>query len=397
MSGVLELTRSGARRVLHLLEGQPVAFASTVPGDGLASLLVQAAGVPAERAREWVATEAPGVDVLDARVASGDLTEEAAQATWRAWLSHGVCAPLEWATGTWVFRREAGLRPGCVDPTLLPGVTALGVLRGSLDRLVPGPLALAEAQERAAPLHPGPRHEQLAGELDVPPALADAIARGAMLAPLVAPGRPDAQALARLVWLLVRLRVVSSGGGPVPADLLVRLLDAGKGEPPALPPRPAPSRPASVAPQKPRRARRKRKPRASATPRTAPAPRTDAPPLNAVVTMLRVDHDARLGRDHYRFLGVREDENRDRIQQAIARLGERWRDALADPRIDERSRTTAEHLLAQLAQVERDLGDASKQAEYDARIGLVRSPFALDASADDPLLATMEFEVEEAR
>lgn len=113
--------------------------------------------------------------------------------------------------------------------------------------------------------------------------------------------------------------------------------------------------------------------------------------------MLRVDRDARLHRDHYRFLGVREDESQDRMEQAITRLEGRWRDALKDPRIDAHSRETATQLLAQLEGVARDLRDPTLQAVYDAGIGVIRAPFALDPDADDPLLATMEFEAEVTR
>ena len=385
---MLEVSRAGARRVLHLLEGDPVAFSSTVPGDGLASILVQAAGLSAERAREWVDTEAPGVDVLDARIASGDLTPEAAQATWRAWLTHGVRAPLEWSGGVWVFRREPALTAGCVDPALLPGVTSLGTLRGSLDALVPADVALADARERAAPLHPGPRHDHLAPELGLPPALAHAIAAGGLLDPLVRADHPASIEIARLVWLLVRLRVVSSGGGPAPADLLVQLLGAGRGPPATLAARAAPA---------PRAARPGASTLPRGMPRATPQPPAGGPSPNAVVTMLRVDRDTRLGRDPHRFLGVKVGDGDDRIALAVQRLGARWRDAHRDPRIDAEARATAEALLDQLEGVAREMQDPDRRAALESRLAPPASPFALDPDLDDPLLQTVEFEVEETR
>jgi len=393
VSGVLAVTRAGVQRVLHLLDGAPVAFSSTVPGDSLASILVEAAGLSAKRAREWVDADTSGTDLLDARVAAGELSPAAAQAAWRAWLTHGIRAPLEWGSGVWIFRREERLRAGCVDPLLLPGVTSLGTLRASLDALVPADVALADARERAAPLHPGTRFDQLVHDLDLPDGLGRVIATGGQLGPLVGEDRTDALLLARLVWLLVRLRVVSSGGAPAPADLLVQLLAAGRTDPPPLEP---PPKPTPHAPPPARKARKKRR-RTSRGPRTKGPNAGPEPTLNAVITMLRVDRDSRLGRDHYRFLGVREDEARDRMEQAIKRLGLRWKDALRDPRVDADSRETATQLLKQLDTVAEDLRDAQQQAAYDARIGLVRSPFALDPEADDPLLASMEFEGEETR
>ncbi|MEC7948348.1 MAG: hypothetical protein VX265_12345 [Myxococcota bacterium] len=400
LSGQLVVSRDGHRRTLHLVEGDPVAFSSTVPGEGIASALVDAAGVSSATADAWVKAASPPVSVLDDRLSAGDLSPEATRATWRAWLGHGVRAPLAWQDGIWVFRQTEGLRSGGVDPSLLPGVKALEVLRQVLPDLVSGPHALAEARERAAAVQPGPRHAQLASEVPLPADLQAVLACGGLLAPLVEGPDPDAVAMARLVWFLARLRIVTPSGAPESDDTLERLRAAGQGEPPALQPRPAaPARRSGALPRPEpaesatrRSGTRKRRRRRTAR---GGAAAVERPKLTAVVTMLRVDHGSRLDNDHYRFLGVTFDDEPARIRKAIRRLGRRWQDALEDPRLDTDSQGLATELLARLELVREDLGDADRKAAYDDRIGVVKTSFEIDTTKHDPWLDNITYDTQD--
>ena len=319
LSGVLEVTHADATRRLHFLAGDPIAFHSTAAEDDMASLLVEAGDVEPETAREWTIAE-PSVSMLDARIASGELDPDAARATWQAWIARGVVAPLDRVDGTWVFWHHDRLRPGSVDPDLLPGVSTLDSLCRNPAAVVAGRVALAEAEDRESPLRRGPRHADLSAGLELPERLRVAIETEGELAAMVLGGDAAALDVARLVWILVRLGVIAPDEGIEVKDLLDELRAAGNADPAGPVPPPAASRDA------------------------------EPPPLDPDARPPRGDPDSRDAApvDPVRFLGLAGVQGREGIGGAIERLGQRWREAAADPDADPSQRAAAELLLQQV-------------------------------------------------
>jgi len=288
-------------------------------------------GLEPETARARTAAE-PSSVLLDRLQAEGTLDADTAQSVWRAWLGRGVVAPLDRVDGSWLFRHHADLQARRVDRALLPGVCTLAALRAALDVVVPLRVALAEAEDRESALAPGARHGVFASSLELPPALARAIENGGALAPLVAGEGPEAFETARLVWMLVRLGVVTPDPGIPAVDLLDTLRAAGSGDPPGLP------APLSGGP----------------TPPAVPhAP--DARPPRAELT-----EAARAGADPVRFLGLPGDAGETGIVGTVERLGQRWSAAAADPDAAPAERAAAELLLGEVRKARAHLEGAER-------------------------------------
>ena len=104
----------------------------------------------------------------------------------------GVVAPLDRVDGTWVFWHHDRLRPGSVDPDLLPGVSTLDSLCRNPAAVVAGRVAISRGRRQGEPLRRGPRHADLSAGLELPERLRVAIETEGELAAMV---RGDAAVL----------------------------------------------------------------------------------------------------------------------------------------------------------------------------------------------------------
>jgi hypothetical protein len=351
LSGTVTVRHKSERRRLLLLRGDPIALRSNAKGDGVGGFLVRVGKIKSSSVRRWMAKDRSSADVLDDREASGDLTAAQARAVWRARLRHGLLGPLHWADGTWEFRRAVGMPGSRIDGVLLPGVNTLRVVQAGVSSHFDEKSALQHARSWDTPLRRGRRYENLMPHLSVPTAVLSAISGGRIPAEVVERSKASAGKVAQLFWLLEQLEVVVPALGADPIDLGAVLAATGRGTPLAPPQDDEPSQGAR-------------------------------PSAATMAQMVEGDRKTRMGKDHYRFLGVETADPSERLHDAIRLLEGRWVAAARDDRLTGAIQAQARELLGHLDQVMTDLSTDETRKTYDTSIGI------------DPMLAAMGLTLE---
>jgi len=278
----------------------------------------------------------------------------------------GVGAALSWATGDWVFQPMPGASVH-VDPDLQPR-TSLAELWHSVLKTIPASEAMVAVSERGDDIiEPGPDladcfplFEALA-PLD---GLVETLGEGATVDSLFRAFPDDGPDLARMVWML------EAAGLFDPDDIAyietVRgLMDVQTyDEPPSI--SLIGKSPSAVSRAS---ARRTREPRPRRTPR--PAPQN---PSRDLAGILKAEHDRRMGRDYYGFLGVAANAPQLLVNRLCKRYLQRWRSASSNGSLPQEAQALAQELFAAITQVSDVLTEPARREDYDQLLARGAAP-----------------------
>jgi len=285
----------------------------------------------------------------------------------------GVGAALSWATGDWVFQPMT-VAAANVDPSLLPR-TALAELWHSVLKTIPASEAMVAVSERGDELiEPGPELEacfplfEALAPLD---RLVEALGEGASIDSLFRAFPDQGPDLARMVWMLEAAGLFDPEDTSY-LETVRELMDVQQydespsismvGKTPS-----AVSRSSVVRRSSAREPREPRAPRR--TPRVAPQN-----PSQDLAGILKAEHDRRMGRDYYGFLGVAANAPQLLVNRLCKRYLQRWRSASSNGSLPQEAQTLAQELFAAISQIAEVLTEPASREEYDQLLARGAAP-----------------------
>ncbi|MBM4380126.1 MAG: DnaJ domain-containing protein [Deltaproteobacteria bacterium] len=138
--GILVIANGEAVRRLFLLQGAPVAFESSVPGEDFAAHLEREGLMPGPEARRLASLRGLGTWELALKVVRGPLPADAFRPAWSAWVRARAASLVGTRKGRAAFYAGAGFR-GAVDEAAFPALAP--VLDGARQRLTAKQFSLA--------------------------------------------------------------------------------------------------------------------------------------------------------------------------------------------------------------------------------------------------------------
>jgi hypothetical protein len=343
-SGVLRVRLGPRNRWLYFLQGRPVLYRSDLPGDQFDHAAIDAGllnQIRIDELRELCATD--GRTLEEVAVTEGDVTwDELAEFSANR-LRLGLGSPLSLSSGEWNFEPRPQLKLDRVDPALLPAVKALeAVWRGvrhnvDLDEVLP-----TMTDTSGGRWQPGPdlKRRFEAMEVEAPlDRLIEVVGEGATVDELFGAIQDTSGHLIRLLWLMEAVGLLRREGRPCSDDLGRRL-----------------SRAATRSAQGKKRKRKKKSRGGEGAPQ-----------------IIARDHETRMGRDFYGFLGIDVDSEGAVVDRACKLLVQRWR-PLEGEKLASTDREHLGQLLRGVQLVWQTLMDPLKRAEYDDRLILGQAP-----------------------
>ena len=375
-TGLLEI-RSGRRwRRIHLIEGRPALFSSSVAGERLSRSLEEAGLIDRGVLRGLGASELDE-DGLARALITGKHIDAAEMRRQRArLLERGLGAALSWDSGSWTFDDHAAHLGGHYDPSLLPPVSLPAAVWAAVKTVVHMEQVIGEVSDAAAgPLEPTDGLGQRVASLELSGPLAD-LARhldpkGTALDELFRRLPDRSGHLVVLLWLLEAVGAIERPGRPLDEEQasLARGTDlpdqpiAAEPEPEAAAPKPPPS-----APKPPPSAPKPPPPQAS-TPRPA-----RSMSVRKLSELIKADHKHRVGKDFYAFLDLPPGARLLDIESTAAQLMGPWEQAAKGAGVASDIEALASDLVAGARLVLATLSDKRKRREYDKRHGAGNPP-----------------------
>ncbi len=338
-SGVLRVRFGPRNRWLYFLQGRPVLYRSDLPGDQFDHAAIDAGLLTQLRIDELRASLQDGQTLEEAAVISGDVTWEQLGEFASSRLRLGLGSPLAMGSGEWSFEPRPGLKLDRIDPALLPSIQPLEALwRGvrhnvDLDEVLPTMTDTTGGQWTPHSDLPR-RFASMAVEAPLD-RLVEVVGAGATVDRLFGELQDTSGHLIRLLWFLEAAGLLRREGREYPDELGRRISRAAT----------------RVAKGKKRKPRRKRTP-----------VNTDAS------AMLNRDHEARMGRDFYGFLGVEINAESAVVDRACKLLVQRWRPIEGEAGLAFEDRERLGQLLRGVQLVWQTLMDPLRRAEYDERL-----------------------------
>jgi tetratricopeptide (TPR) repeat protein len=283
----------------------------------------------------------------------------------------GVAAALSWATGDWTFQPYTGVED-IVDPALRADSTLAEIWRSVLVNFPASEAMPAMAERAAAPLEPGMGLGEcfpgfgVEAPLDrLPRELGDGTTVEALFQAF-----PDAGGdLARAIWLLDEAGLLDPQDATY-TRALRELLDVREIEdaPSVSISLPAPSsvvrrvESRRVLESRPVEGRSSEGRAAQQRSGEAPASKN---PSRDLAGILLAEHERRMGRDYYGFLGVASNAPQLLVNRLCKRYLQRWRSASANRSLPEEARILAADLFNAVQQISDVLTDPARREEYD--------------------------------
>lgn len=305
----------------------------------------------------------------------------------------GVGAPLTWTRGSWIFQPDVEPPEGAT-PSSTPIMTSL--LRGVLDHVDSHAALPIVVDPQAGSFSPTPELMQnlIVLPLDEPIApMLLAVAAGESLQNLSTQFPGHWNTLLLLLWFLEAVDLLRRDSGARP-ELSLELEPRTVHQPErasrhrkigeaqrALARSTAEARsvhaageaqPVTITTEQPTEAPHTPQSAASDAPRQradAPKPKRrdpEATRMREIARSIRADHDKRMGRNLYGFLGLPRSVGAGQIEQAIARFERRWAPYSEHKRMPRRGREQAAELVKALHHAKDLLLDPQARASYDA-------------------------------
>lgn len=341
-SGVLRVRFGPRNRWLYFLQGRPVLYRSDLPGDQFDHAAIDAGLLTQMRIDALREGLPEGGSLEEAAVQAGDLSWDDLAEFAANRLRLGLGSPLSLASGEWHFEPRPELKLDRIDPALLPDVGPLEALwRGvrhnvDLDEVLP-----TMTDTSGGRWVPG---ENLARRFEAMRVgepldrLIEVVGEGATIDALFGSIQDTSGHLIRLLWLLEAVGLLRREGRPYQDDLGRRL-----------------SRAATRTAQGKKRKRKRTK------------------PTKDVAQQIARDHEARMGRDFYGFLGLTPDSDNEVVDRACKLLVQRWR-PLEKEELGTEDRERLGQLLRGVQLVWQTLMDPLRRSEYDDRLSSGHAP-----------------------
>jgi len=343
-SGVLRVRLGPRNRWLYFLQGRPVLYRSDLPGDQFDHAAIDAGLLTQIRIDALRKGLPAGASLEEAAVLAGDLSWDDLAEFSASRLRLGLGSPLALSSGEWSFEPRPELKLDRIDPALLPDISPLEALwRGvrhnvDLDEVLP--TMTDTSGGRWTPGENLARRFAAMGVKEPLDKLIDVVGDGATIDALFGSVQDTSGHLIRLLWLLEAVGLLRREGRPYQDDLGRRLSRAAT----------------RTAQGKGKKRKRKRK-----------------KPTKDAAQMISRDHEARMGRDFYGFLGLNPDSDNEVVDRACKLLVQRWR-PLEKEELETEDRERLGQLLRGVQLVWQTLMDPLRRSEYDDRLILGQAP-----------------------
>lgn len=381
-------------RVLYLIGGRPIHVTTTLPQETIAQTLASSGVVSPEKVQWMQGRLTEGEDLEEAMVMMGAIDAAQRETHQRFRLRMAVTAALRDNGAKWIFEASPRLRPVRIQPSLLPDFEPLNALLGGSGQLVDinsvvmslsqpgqGRLRATKAFEHCFPLFGVA--ENLRG-------LPAALQESSNFEDLFRRLSVDLAPLVQLLWVLESAGlVVREGQSDQQCPIRTSLLSAWNARPASLSPSAsAPSANTSQAPTATASSTTRRTAPPSTSPTSAVRSNTAAPISTtpgrtktartsrargrgrasvsraAILRMVATDHDHRMGKNPFVFLGVPEEADDEMVARAASRLARRWREAEHDDSLPEETRARAGELFVGVGYALKLIGDGRRRANY---------------------------------
>ena len=396
LSGRLLVRRMDGLRVLYMIGGQPIHVTTTLPQETAAQTLAGSGLVSAEKVQWMQGRLTEGEDLEAAMVMMGAIDAQQRQAHQTFRLRMAVTAALRDTGAKWIFEASPRLNPERIQPSLLPDFEPLSALLSGSEQLVDiNRVVMSLSQSGQGRLLPTESFEQCFPLFEVTENLQElpaALRESSNFEDLFRRMSVDLAPLVQLLWVLesagllqregqeeqecsIRTELLSAWRArPAPRSAAPSSSRSGSKAPPARSPSPQATRPGSSPSSS-----------SSSTRSSAQAPTSrikssrtsrarsrvrNSISRTAILRMVATDHDYRMGKNPFVFLGVPEDADDEMVSRAAARLARRWREAKNDESLPEETRTRAGELVGGVGNALKLLGDEHRRANYLRRRAL---------------------------
>ena len=406
LSGRLIVQRSDGSRTLWFVGGRVVHMASTLPRESLERTLV-GSGAVAKAQIKWLRDRmGEGDDLGQSLVMLGALDAEKMAEHERFRSCMGVIAGVRESGASWRFEASPRIVANNVHPDLFSPFEPLSVLLESSRQRVDITQVLTSFSQdgggklqASADLYECFELLEVPGELHALPAV---LRESESFEDFVRRMKVPVAPLAQLLWVLDAARVLERSGRPAaPCPIERDLLKAWNSSPVTLPlisvDMSADSGTSRTGAKSKAGARKRaagakrsaagagvssstersssratgstsvgrtRKPSRTRPTRTRERSGRGRASRSAVIRMVEGDHEHRLGRGPFGFLGVPEDADDETIARAASMLGRRWREAEQDDSLPDEARTKARELHSGVSLAKKLISDAAKRDAY---------------------------------
>ena len=412
LSGRLIVQRSDGSRTLAIIGGQVVHMRSSLPRESMERTLVGSGAVTKDQIKWLRERMSDGDDLGQSLMMLGALNAEKMREHENFRICMGVIAGVRESGASWRFEASPHLSAQSVHPDLFSTFEPLSVLLdSSRQRVDINQVLMSLSQDGRGQLLPGPDFDECFRLLDVPAelqSLASTLRESQTFEELFRRMKVPVAPLAQLLWLLDSAGVLKRAGGSEKSACPIEqaLLKAWNAPAIELPLQslvaPTTSRTATKS-KSPARKRATGGGRAGSTgmrsstvsstsgserassraaaasggssgSRLRKAPRTRTNRTRdrtrsrasrpAVLRMVEGDHEHRMGRGPFVFLGVPEDADDETVARAASTLAKRWRQAEQDDSLPDEARTKAGELYAGVSIAKKLISDAEKRESY---------------------------------
>lgn len=419
LSGRLVVQRADGTRAIHFIAGRPIHMTSTLPLESMDETL-QSSGAVARTKIRWMKERlTEGEDLEQSLIMFGALDEEKIVEHRRYRVRRAVSAGLLDTGASWSFEASPRLDGQRIHPDLIPDFQPLGaLLEGSKQQVDINKVLMSLSEGEGVKLLPTADFDACFALLDVPGdlrALPEALRASDDFEDLFRRLSVEVAPLVQLLWVLDSAGVISRSPAsePKPCPIEEKVVEAWTARPAFLPLMPdfeTGAEEATTPRQKARMGSRARSASSrdsltgasggrsasgkaaqtrsttkaassggsgSDTGRTRKSTRnrptrsrdrgTGRVSRRAVLRMVEGDHEHRMGRGPFAFLGVPADADDDTVSGAAAMLSRRWRQAEQDRSLPEDARSKAGELHAGVALAKKLIGDARSRELYELR------------------------------